>query len=114
MSDNLDIVSTVPMEELEERYAPQAAPGQARAVRERSLGKYAFGVLLLGGVLVAGLYGALKTLVNPSAILRVVQNPALSSIFTDPVRLGLVLLFCTIPVVIVRRRRSVHNRLTYV
>ncbi len=77
----------------------------------RSLGKYMFALLLLGGVLIVGLYGALKSVAQPSLILRVVQDPAFASVFTDPVRLSLVALFCVLPVAFVRRRRRVQNRL---
>ncbi len=72
-----------------------------------------FALLLLGGVLIVGLYGALKSVTEPSMILRVVQNPAFVSVFTDPLKLGLVALFCVIPLLIVRRRRRVQERLLF-
>ena len=77
------------------------------------LGKYAFVLMLMGGVVVVGLYGALKALTDPGGIVRVTQSPAFVSVFTDPVRLGLVLLFCLVPALTVRRRRSRQNRLAY-
>ncbi len=80
---------------------------------QHSIGKYMFALLLLGGVLIVGLYGALKSVTEPSMILRLVQNPAFVSVFTDPLKLGLVALFCVIPLLIVRRRRRVQDRLLF-
>ncbi len=115
LSDGLGRVEMTPLEEgLEGRFASETVRRPiVLKIRQHSLGKYAFALLLLGGVLIVGLYGALKAVAEPSMILRVVQDPAFASVFTDPVRLGLVALFCLIPTLIVRRRRSVQSRLLH-
>jgi hypothetical protein len=115
LSDGLDRLEIAPpVEELEAQFITGTEVEPAKIARQHSLGKYAFPLLLLGGLLTVGLYGALRSVTNPAGILRVIQNPGFAAVFTDPVRLGLVMLFCAVPAFIVRRHRRAHDRLTYV
>jgi hypothetical protein len=115
LSDGLDRVEIAPpVEELEAQFVIGAEVKTAKIARQHSLGKYAFPLLLLAGLVIVGLYGALRSVTNPAGILRVIQNPGFEAVFTDPVRLGLVMLFCAVPAFIVRRHRRAHDRLTYV
>jgi hypothetical protein len=116
LGTELDPVETAKVEDsLASEYLGAGLPDSGlKAGKSRGfLGKYAFVLMLLGGVIVVGLYGALKALTDPGGIVRVTQSPTFVSVFTDPLRLGLVLLFCLVPALTVRRRRSRQNRLAY-
>ena len=116
LGPELDPVETARVEEsLASEYLGENLPDSGlRAGKSRGfLGKYAFVLMLLAGVVVVGLYGALKTLTDPGGIVQVTQSPTFVSVFTDPLRLGLVLLLCLVPALTVRRRRSRQNRLSF-
>ena len=88
---------------------PTIAPIQER----NTLGKVAFALILAAGMIVLWLFGALATLLDLSIINKLTQSPTYTSVFTDPVKLGLVALLCLIPVIILRRRHRPETRLLH-
>ncbi len=114
ISGRFDTVENVPVQdEPRNRFTPKiSAKALPRQGTNRAIGKFAFALMLISGLTILGLYGALKAVTEPSSILRITENPTFTSVFTDPVRLTLVALLCVIPAAIFLRRGS-RNRLSY-
>ncbi len=106
ISGKFDTVENVPVkDEPRNRFTPNiSARSLCREGTHRSIGKFAFALMLISGLTILGLYGALKAVTEPSSILRITENPTFTSVFTDPVRLALVALLCVIPAAIFLRR----------
>lgn len=94
-------------------HSPNPSPTIARIRKRNNLGKVAFALIMASGMIVLWLYGALPSFFDLSIINKLTQSPTYTSVFTDPVRLGLVALLCLIPVIILRRRHRPETRLLY-
>ena len=88
-------------------------PTIAPIPKRNTLDKVAFALIIAAGMIVLWLFGALTTLFDLSIINKLIQSPTYTSVFTDPVKLGLVALLCFIPVIILRRRHRPEIRLLY-
>ena len=77
------------------------------------LGKIVFTLTLIGGVVLLWLYGALGTLISPSALDDLTRSGEVASVFSDPFKLGLVALVSFIPVFLLWRRHHAEERLAY-
>ncbi len=84
-----------------------------RQARKNGLGKFAFAFLLMTGVFVVWLYGALDAVLEGTTVGRLTQSPLYSSAFTDPVKLAILALGCLIPVMLVKRRRRARDTFGY-
>ena len=79
-----------------------------------SFGRYAFSLMLFGGVAVLVLYGFFSMILGPSSTPVNAGRSLLSLIVNDPVKLGLLGILCLVPVVMARRRRGrVERQLEY-
>jgi len=94
-------------------YSANPSPTIALIRKRNNLGKVAFALIMASGMIMLWLYGVLTTLLDLSIINRLIQIPTYASVFTDPVKLGLVALLCFIPVIILRRRHRPETRLLY-
>ena len=94
-------------------HSPHPSPIIAPIQKRNNLGKVAFALMMASGVIVLWLYGALPTFLDLSIISKLIQSPTYTSVFTNPVKLGLVTLLCFIPVIILRRRHGPETRLLY-
>ncbi|HLE65299.1 MAG TPA: hypothetical protein VI816_04130 [Candidatus Bathyarchaeia archaeon] len=115
LSHQLDHDTLSPLEnDLETSDRSFKLPPTIAPIPERNtLGKVAFALILAAGMIVLWLFGALATLLDLSIINKLTQSPTYTSVFTDPVKLGLVALLCFIPVIILRRRHRPETRLLY-
>lgn len=75
------------------------------------LAKIVSSLVLVGGMALLWLYGALGTLADPSALDRLARSPEIISVFSDPLKLGLVALVSFIPLFFLRRRHKTESRL---
>ena len=89
---------------------PGSVLGRARKV---VVGKFAFVIVLLGGVFTLWTYGTLRSVTDPSTLDGLIQSPAYPAVFTDPMRLIAVALVCFLPVLLLRRKHIAKNRLLY-
>lgn len=109
--EKLHPIESTMEDELEERFVPEPLTTHfPRGPRQHSFSRYTFVLMLAGGLVIVGLYGALKAVTDPSSLLGMTSNPTFKSVFTDPLRLGLVIFFSLIPMLIVHRRRTAQNR----
>ena len=76
-----------------------------------SLGKIVFALTLIGGVVLLWLYGALGTLISPLALDNLTRSGEVASVFSDPLKLGLVALVSFVPVFLLWRRHHAEERL---
>ena len=109
LSNRLDPIETIQIGEgIREGFMTPALPGQIITDYQgrRSVGKYGFSLMLIGGLVVLGLYGALRAVTDPSSVLRTVLSPTFTSVFGDPLKLGLAGLVCLLPVLIIRWGRN--------
>ena len=78
------------------------------------IGKYAFSLMLIGGVAVLVLYGFFSMILGPSSTPVNAGRSLLGLIVDDPVKLGLLGILCLVPVAMARRRRGrVERQLAY-
>ena len=75
-----------------------------------SLGRYAFSLMLVGGVVILLLYGFLSAVLGASSPPVSAGRSLLGLILNDPVKLGLLGILCLVPVVMAKKRRG-HGRL---
>ncbi len=115
LSDRFDEAAGIAFEdEVEGSKVPQGVSDSvSREARKRALGKFAFVFLMVAGVFAVWLYGALTAVLDGTALGRITQSPVYSSAFTDPVKLVILAIGCFIPVIIVKRRRSLKDRLLH-
>ncbi len=73
-----------------------------------SLGRYAFSLMLVGGVVILVLYGFLSAVLGAQSQSVTTGRSLLGLIVGDPVKLGLLGVLCLIPVVMLRKR---HRRI---
>jgi hypothetical protein len=85
----------------------QATPIDSHAIGRGSVGRYGFGLMLVGGVLILMVYGVLRAVTNMSASTTAFVS-ILGVVLNDPVKLGLLAVLCLVPLVMVRKR---HNRI---
>jgi len=76
-----------------------------------SLGRYAFSLMLAGGVVILLLYGFLSSVLGASSPSVSAGRSLLGLILDDPVKLGLLGILCLVPVVMARKRRGRLERL---
>ncbi len=94
-------------------HSQNPSPTIARIRKRNSLGNVAFALIMASGMIMLWLYGALPSFFGLSIINKLTQNPTYTSVFADPVKLGLVALLCFIPVIILRGRHRPEARLLY-
>src|SRR5437867_3095392 len=76
-----------------------------------SLGRYAFSLMLVGGVVILLLYGFLSSVLGASSPSVGAGRSLLGLILDDPVKLGLLGVLCLVLVVMARKRRGRLERL---
>ena len=114
LSRQLDQDTLSPLDsDLETSDYANPSPTIALIRKRNNRGKVAFALIMASGMIMLWLYGVLTTLLDLSIINRLIQIPTYASVFTDPVKLGLVALLCFIPVIILRRRHRPETRLLY-
>ncbi len=70
---------------------PQMAPEtRARAGKETGLGRFAFVLMLLGGLFLLGLYGFLTRTIDLALLNRLIQYSGIQTIFAQPFRVGVI------------------------
>ncbi len=115
LGDRFDEAAGIAFEDEVEgsRVPPGVSDLVSRDARKRALGKFAFVFLMVAGVFAVWLYGALNGVLDGTALGRITQSPVYSSAFTDPVKLAILAMCCFIPVIWLRKRRRVRDRLLY-
>ncbi len=71
-----------------------------------SLGRYAFTLMLVGGVVILLLYGFLSSVLGASSPPVSAGRSLLGLILDDPVKLGLLGVLCLVPIAMARKRRG--------
>ena len=94
-------------------HSPNPSPTIAPIQKRNNFGKVSFALIIAAGMIVLWLFGAVTTLFDLSIINKLTQSPTYTSVFTDPVKLGLATLLCFIPVIILRRRHLPETRLLF-
>ncbi len=70
---------------------PQMAPEvRARVGKERGLGRFAFVLILLGGLFLLELYGFLTRTIDLALLNRLIQYSGIQTIFSQPFRVGVI------------------------
>jgi hypothetical protein len=83
----------------------QARPSDSGPIGRGSLGRYGFGIMLIGGMLILSVYGILKAItITPTSTNAIAS--VLGLVLNDPVKLGLLGLLCLVPVVMALKRRN--------
>lgn len=83
----------------------QATRIDSHAIGRGSVGRYGFGLMLMGGVLILIVYGVLRAVTNTSASITALVS-LLGVVLNDPVKLGLLGVLCFVPLVMVWKRRN--------
>ncbi len=101
-----------PREEGEDFFdARMRAPSVPLVVRS-SLGRYAFSLMLVGGMVILVLYGFLSAVLGAQSQSYTAGRSLLSLIVSDPAKLGLLGVLCLIPVVMLGKRHRQQERLS--
>ena len=100
-----------PTEEGEDLFDSRVASLTSPLILRGSLGRYAFSLMLVGGVVVLLLYGFLSSVLGASSPPVSAGRSLLGLILDDPVKLGLLGVLCLVPVVMARKRRGRLERL---
>ncbi len=70
---------------------PQMAPeARAGVGKERGLGRFAFVLMLLGGLFLLGLYGFLTRTIDLSLLNKLIQYSGVQTIFAQPLRVAVI------------------------
>lgn len=111
----IDNETSVLMGETVERIDPalEASEYGLSAPMRVSVRKIMLSLMLIGGVALLWLYGALAALAEPLAPENLAGSREIASIFSDPLKLGLLALVSFIPVFFLRRRNRAEARLIY-
>ncbi len=87
----------------------RARPSDSGPIGRGSLGRYGFGIMLMGGIMILSVYGILKAITSAPS-----STPAIASllalVLNDPVKLGLLGLLSLVPVVMALKRRNRISR----
>jgi hypothetical protein len=83
----------------------RARPSDSDPIVRGSLGRYGFGLMLIGGVIILSVYGILKAIANAPTSTTAIAA-LLTLVLNDPVKLGLLGLLCLVPVVMALKRRN--------
>lgn len=78
-----------------------------------SVGKIVLALILVGGVALLWLYGALGGLTDPLALDNLTRSEEIASIFSDPFKLGLLVLVSLVPILLLRRKHRAEAQLLY-
>jgi hypothetical protein len=115
LGSELDQETSVLMGNAEESIDPalQASEFGLSRPLKIGLGKIVVALTLIGGVVLLWVYGALGTLISPSAFDSLARSGEVASVFSDPFKLGLVALVSFVPVFLLRRRHHAEERLVY-
>ena len=100
-----------PTEEGEDLFDGRVGSLGSPSVVRGSLGRYAFSLMLAGGVVILLLYGFLSSVLGASSPSVSAGRSLLGLILDDPVKLGLLGILCLVPVVMARKRRGRLERL---
>ena len=100
-----------PMEDGEDLFDSRVGSLASPLIVRGSLGRYAFSLMLVGGVVILLLYGFLSSVLGASSPPVGAGRSLLGLILDDPVKLGLLGVLCLVPVVIARKRRGRLERL---
>ena len=88
-------------------------PPASRPNEHGSIGRYGFGLMLVGGFMILMIYGALRAVMSASSTPTTAVGSFLALILNDPLKLGLVGVLCLVPVVMARKRRNRISRLAW-
>ena len=86
--------------------------GESPLVGRGSLGRYAFSLMLVGGVVILLLYGFLSAMHSAASPPITAGKSLLGLILSDPVKLGLLGILFLVPVIALRKRRGRPERLS--
>jgi len=100
-----------PMEDGEDLFDSRVGSLASPLIVRGSLGRYAFSLMLAGGVVILLLYGFLSSVLGASSPSVSAGRSLLGLILDDPVKLGLLGILCLVPVVMARKRRGRLERL---
>ncbi|SRR5712692_1164905 len=100
-----------PTEEGEDLFDSRVASLTSPLILRGSLGRYAFSLMLVGGVVILLLYGFLSSVLGASSPPVSAGRSLLGLILDDPMKLGLLGVLCLVPVVMARKRRGRLERL---
>ncbi len=100
-----------PMEDGEDLFDSRVGSLASPLIVRGPLGRYAFSLMLVGGVVILLLYGFLSSVLGASSPPVGAGRSLLGLILDDPVKLGLLGVLCLVPVVIARKRRGRLERL---
>ena len=110
-----------PHEELEpdveteesEKYFTPDRPTALRATVHGSIGRYGFGLMLVGGFMILVIYSVLRAVMSASSTPTTAVGAFLTLILNDPLKLGLMGILFLVPVVMAKKRRNRISRLTW-
>ncbi len=93
---------------------PQMAPeARARVRKERGLGRFAFVLMLLGGLFLLGLYGFLTRTIDLSMLNKLIQYSDVQTIFAQPLRAVVIVATALLAGLWIARKRK-HSIVRFV
>ncbi len=102
--DAEEIFGSEVLDDSRDHQTAPAAP--ARVGKERGLGRFAFVLMLLGGLSMLGLYGFLTRTIDPSLLNRIIQYSSVQAIFAQPLRVGVIAASALLAVLWIARKRK--------